>query len=1265
MANDGAGVEKGTGRFEIQRQIGEGAFGSVYQVFDRQRESIVALKTLHQVGADALFHFKNEFRALADLSHPNLVSLYELLSDGKHWSFTMELVDGVDFLEFLRGLGRQGLIEGAQHAPITTDFEMVRTTTSQLAKGVSALHDAGKLHRDIKPPNVLVTREARVVLLDFGLVADMSIDSALRTSQIVGTPAYMSPEQAARQPLTPASDWYSVGVMLFQALTGVLPFEGETHEILSGKQERESVRASVLVPGLPEDLVSLAADLLRPSPAGRPLGREVLRRLGGMTTRKTRGTLRIAIPQDTAFVGRIRELRWLDEAYLATQNGMSATVYIHGDSGLGKSAMVRQFFARLQEREGGAVVILAGRCYERESVPYKALDTLVDALSLYLRGLPGNESESLLPRDLSALTRLFPVLKRVETVASGRRRAVEIPDPNELRRRAYGALRDLLSRLSANRPLVLFVDDLQWGDEESSVLLGELIRPPDPPALLLIACSRSDDGLNAQLRSRLGAGGAGSVYREIALDELSFDNSWELALTLSRRDGSLPEERARAIAREARGNPLFIDELVRFSRVPESAAGPSEAPTTDSGVSAGEKGVTDESDGAHRNTEPPVSQGDLLGRFIRARIDRLTAAARLILEMVAVAGRPIELGIIQRATGLGPPFHEALDALRSRNLVRGRGNRSRDPVESFHDRIRETVIQNLDPEILRDRHARLALALEAEEKVDPETLADHFLGAQMFDRAAEYAAIAADRAMEALAFDRAARLYRVALELQSPGVTRVHNFQAKLADALASGGRGAEAARAYLAAAVGAKKAAGLEFQRRAAEQFLRSGHIDEGLRLIEEILPVLGLRLAKSPRHALISLLWQRAKIAVRGFEFVARDATELSQGDLIQIDTCWTVATGLGLVDNIRGAEFQARHLELALRAGEPGRAARALACEVGYSAAGGLRSAARTAKLALAARTAAELSGSPHAFGLAIMTEGLAAFLEQRWQVAREVGEKAETILRENCTGIAWEIGTTQLYVLKSLELLGALRDFSRRLPRLVKEAVDRGDHYSLAGFRLRFGWLAHLIDDDVEGARFEVEHALESWSHRSFHLQHFWKLFAEIELDLHRGSGVEAAKRLDSAWRELDRSLLLRIQLTRIFALEPRCRAALAASGESTSASEKERFLRSAERDARRLEKEGTPWGSASASLGRAGVAVGRGRPEEAVGHLGKAEKLFGSADMRLHQNVAVWRRGELLLGDEGKGLIQGAESWMRSQGIKNPAAFVRRLAPWKR
>ncbi|MGD0526580.1 MAG: AAA family ATPase [Polyangiaceae bacterium] len=1263
-------------RFEVLGPLGEGAMGVVFEAFDRERNARVALKTLkslssRRAGAEALLRFKREFRALQDLHHRNLVSLGELIAEGHQWFFTMELVEGSDFLSYVRPRapmesgGVFAMDEGdrpsstADDAPVhfkrvvgrsagaavRLDETRLRATLPQLASGLEALHAAGKVHRDIKPSNVRVTPAGRVVLLDFGLIAEVSERSSI-DGEIAGTPAYMAPEQATSQSVGPEADWYALGVMLYEALTGLLPFDGTSLEVMMNKQTGTPRPPRALSPGVPADLDDLCMRLLQVEPSARPPGDEILRALSPRGRPSGAPGPGIALTRGAPFVGRARELEQLEQAFLETMESSATVVLVDGESGVGKSCLVRRFTEDVAAAHP-TTVVLTGRCYEREQVPYKGFDGAVDALAGHLASLPDEEALELVPDRAGPLVQIFPVLRRSRAFAFAM--TEEPGDPRELRRRAFAALRTLVGRLCERHPVVVAIDDLQWADADSLSLLSELLRGPDAPPVLLVGTVRDTPipevtmSIGTPRRSPVDfAEQLPCAVRIVHLDRLPEDDAHALATSLLE---SMAPHRARdagAIAREAQGHPLFIDELARHAA-----------------LLADREIVSDDPDDTTVLVRPTFD----LDEALLARISRLEKSAREALELVAVAGRPLAQQTVALASGMDMgPFARIVSQLRVAHLVQTSGARASDRIEPYHERVRGAVVACLSASERAACHKRLALALEASRWPDGEALSLHWARAGNQVRAAKYAVAAAHQATEALAFDRAAACWERALDLTADDDPKKRALRARLGEALANAGRGALAAKAYSLAADAAPPGEALDLRRRASEQFLRSGRFDEGIVAVREVLGLLGLGYPRSPVHALVLLVFWRALLALRGMRYRERDASSVSSRELTRVDVCWSVAFALGVSDHIYGSVFQARAMLFALQAGEPTRVSRALAVSGGYLATKGVRSAERVTEHLEKASAIAERTGDPQSIAYAIANSAVSHYLVGDFRRTIVDADRAAALFRDRVPGTSWEQATAHHFALMGLVHVGDLRELQRRQPLYLRDALDRGDAYAAVCMRMGYANFVWLVRGDSPGARREVLEAMEAWSKKGTHLEHFYELVALVNADLYDGRPSEGLRRVNERWRALRRVLLFRIETVRIRCLEMRARCALALAAASERAAEREALIVAAERDARRIAAERAPWALGLAQLSQAAAAALRGDRSRAVGRLREAITSFESAEMAMHATAARHRLARLLGGDEQQALEARTSAWLRDQGVADAEALVSVLAP---
>jgi tetratricopeptide (TPR) repeat protein len=1264
----------GTERFVLEGRLGEGGMGVVYRARDAETALPVALKTMAYVEPAALLRFKNEFRALADISHPNVVQLYDLVSEGEHWFFTMELLDGVDFLRWVHHGEGEPLdlspllvpwtdsgqtwdsasptidaghlpeatsstsgVMSATRAPGLTrlcDVDRLRPALRQLALGVAAIHAAGKLHRDIKPSNVLVTREGRVVLLDFGVVGDLASarDNPRIEDQILGTPAYMAPEQARGAPGGTPVDWYAVGVMLYEALTDHLPFDGSPQDILFSKQGAQAVRPSKLVEGVPADLDALCLDLIHPDPKKRPRGEDVLRRLS-VGEESGRRTPHAAITTGALrpFVGRKEQIKVLDSAFESSAAGRAVVVLVSGRSGMGKTTLAQRFLTRVGKERGA--LVLSGRCFEREALPFKGMDSVVDELCRYLTATPPRDIVDALPAGMHYLARIFPVLRSVPCMEHVPQPEHEIIEPIELRKRAFAALKELLLVLGSDQPLVLHIDDVQWSDIDSLVLLEELLQPPGAPPMLLLCGFREELRNSSPVLSELLALftrlGRRIDVRELSVDQLSREEAVELAALALDGDQALPSELARAIALESHGVPIFVSELAQWQRERR----------------------------ARGDADAEQARGVSLEQVIQNRVAELPADAGGLLEVLAVANGPVPYGLAEHAVGI--TRNDALRArLRAARLVRTFRVDGQEFAEMYHARVRDSVITTLAPERRRGWHGSLARALEATGSADPEALVEHYLGAGDTEHAREHVLSAANAAENGLAFMRAARLYRMAIEI---GVDRPRSeLLARVGDALVHAGHSAEAGEAYLEAAQTAPAEDAVELRRRAAEHLLKSGRDTEGLAVLRDVLSAVGLNYPESSPAALASLLYHRARLRLRGLGFEQTPADKCQPRELSRVDVAFSATAGLAMVDVIRGADFGARHLSLALDAGEPIRICRALAFEAGNAAAVGSGSRDRIERLVRTAEGLALRSQDPHGTALAKVAGGLVRAFSGEWRSALRMLDEAEVILRERCRAVTWELTNTQAWSCNSLILCGDLREAAARVPTIIREATERSDRYALMHM-IYPACISALAADDIDrGWRVATDDStFRSCEPGRFTAGHWGRLISTQSVHRYRGEGKRAAAFVEKEWQGLESSQFLRVHLMRVFSEFERALSLISAIDEG----EKDRdVMREAERSVKRVLGDKPEYAAPMGQYVAGCLAAVRGDRDQARSAFERAAAGLAAVDMGYLALCARQRYAGLLGGDSGSELTRKCHEDFGARGVVDIAACLTMSAP---
>ncbi len=1238
------------GRFELRRELGQGATGIVYEAWDGEHGRIVAIKQLNRVDPQSLYLLKHEFRSAGEITHPNLARLGELFSEGDAVFFTMERVHGVDFLTHVR----TGEPDALRDAPTLVrptrkgsdpppsgeadgssvdrsrpsfDEAALRAALKQLFEGLRALHAHGKVHRDVKPSNVLVEPSGRVVLLDFGLTADALGREDREHGWIVGTPRYMAPEQVRDEKVGPAADAYATGVMLHEALVGRPPLDGSSREIMFGKQLLVVSSLAERFPFVPSDLDALCCELLRAEPKGRPTDEEVLRRLGADTDAPS-----IARRGPSAvFVGRRRELSALQRAYSDAREG-SVIALVRGESGVGKSALVHRFVTELRESQPD-VRVLRGRCFERENIPFNAIDAVVDALSMHLGGDAPPDNLALGdPRDLAALARVFPVLRRSHAVEW----AVmdnPLPDasPQDLRLRAFRALGHLLRELGRGAPVVVAIDDLQWADKDSLALLDELTVRAEAPPLLLLATLRPG--------GRIGPLAEGDRdVRWLELTGLDADEAKELATAIasSLELDSLDSE---SLIQEARGHPLYLLELLQLAE--------------------------------------PGSARPSLDDALRLRAAALGPEIRRVLELVALAGVPTRQGVIAEAAGVGTAdCLGAVDELRRGLFVRTDGTGAGDAVEPYHDRVREALLDALPTEQRREGHRRLADALERRmrDPRDRAVLVHQLEQAGELARAASHAEQAAAESAHALAFDQAAELYRLALRLGEHGPDERAGLLLACAHALRDAGRGREAAECFLEASARQSPDERLALEVAAAEQWVACGHLERGFGLLEEVLARLGVRWPRSQPEVLAAFALERAALAAEGLEERrggrlgrlfpggADTGATLDPAARRRLEVFQSIASGLGSVDPLRAWIFQTRALRTILRTGEPELLAIGLALESLMAGLEGAAGSTHVRRLVARAQELARGSKDARVQAWALLADGGTNYFLGRLGSASGPLAEAEMRFRDEVRVDSGGLNVTRILKVWTAVFRGDLRQLGRWIPEYERDARRRDDRYAQVSLNLA-GHVGWLVDGDLARARAKVAERVWSPPGGAYHIQTWYELFADCEQALYASAdGGEpfderTRAKLERGFSALRTSLVfMRAESVRLVGIWTMARYLVAGAEQGVA---RRRSIRQARVLASLLARGRPAYAPPYAAAIRAACHALEGDHAAAVVELRLCAELAEEASLFGIAAMAKRRLGELADRADQRGV---AERFFRAQGVADPARITGMYLP---
>jgi len=626
-----------SGRYLVERFLGEGHRKRVYLARDTRLDRPVAigLIKIDELDAECRGRIEREVRAMAQLGeHPHAVNIYDVGQESGLFYIVCQYVAGGSLVQRL---------QSAPNHRLPTE-ECLRIA-EQLCLALEHAHDHGIIHRDITPGNVLLDEDGSAKLGDFGLAVAVEHTRLTLEGMIVGTVAYMPPEQALGLAPDLRSDLYALGALLYELVTGRPPFLGDNAvAIISQHINTAPVAPSWLDPNVSRPLEALILALLAKDPEMRPESaarvRKILREVASAPPETRDALPSQSNPLDGlaggVFVGRESELERLRAGVDQALAGNLRILMLVGEPGIGKTRTAQELttYARMRGAQ-----TLWGRCYEGEGVP--AYRPWAQIIRDYVR----NCDPQFLRSDLG------PAAVDASTLVSEiRERLPDLPPPPPLnaedaRFRLFEGIASLLRNASNRQPLAIVLDDLHWADKSSLLLLEFLAAELGPSRLLVVGTYREEDlRRHHPLPTTLARLSRSQQSERVQLRGLAKEDVARFIDQTSHRKP--PAALVEAVYRETEGNPFFVHEVVRLL------------------TSDGRLQRAAEIDSWH--IEIPQGVREVVGQ----RLSHLSEACNDVLRVAAVLGRYFDARVLERVSELPEnTLLEALDEALSARLV--------------------------------------------------------------------------------------------------------------------------------------------------------------------------------------------------------------------------------------------------------------------------------------------------------------------------------------------------------------------------------------------------------------------------------------------------------------------------------------------------------------------------------------------------------------------------------------------------------------------